>query len=519
MDALLTEVRAGGADGGTSDLATLLAPRSFAPVMLPAYLDAFAHTWPAPGADPEVALFLHGPQAAPPDVQIVWRADLGDDLGDPEAAREIVAFCPPSSLEAIAVPIGAARAWLRHAPHGDDVADVEGVTLQGSKSEPHTGRRALRWRGADNSGRVSPDELRPGDLIVVPSSYGGCDGYGWNPSRREAVDDLAFAAQLRHRGRLILRLHPALLRQQPWRPIADLLFQHHDAKAQLLDALADLDDLPEDWRRAIRRLSDPREVIDLAFPYGDPERGAILSARHRLSAAAVRDLLGEQVDDAAEPATEGDIGLFGSAPTALLEHCADVEQRARGFAERAGLPAERVEAIALAARLHDLGKAEQRFQTYLRGGDELAWLADPRLLAKSGARASLADIRRAARLARMPAGTRHECWSVRLAERHPGIDKAHDPDLVLWLIGTHHGRGRPFFPPVVDDAAEGKVMVELGDGACLEVAVDHGLTRLDSGWVERFERLNRRYGPWELARMEAILRIADHRASEQESLT
>ena len=48
----------------------------------------------------------------------------------------------------------------------------------------------------------------------------------------------------------------------------------------------------------------------------------------------------------------------------------------------------------------------------------------------------------------------------------------------------------------------------------LEAPVNHGLTRLDSGWVERFEHLKRRYGPWELARMEAILRLADHRASE-----
>jgi CRISPR-associated endonuclease/helicase Cas3 len=103
---------------------------------------------------------------------------------------------------------------------------------------------------------------------------------------------------------------------------------------------------------------------------------------------------------------------------------------------------------------------------------------------------------------------------VRLAERHPDFVGAHDPDLVLWLIGTHHGRGRPIFPPIVDEEADDNITVDLASGVRLEAPVDHGLTRLDSGWIERFERLKRRYGPWKLARMEAILRLADHRASE-----
>ncbi len=116
-----------------------------------------------------------------------------------------------------------------------------------------------------------------------------------------------------------------------------------------------------------------------------------------------------------------------------------------------------------------------------------------------------------------PEGARHECWSVRLAESHPDVNALPDDerDLVLWLVGTHHGWGRPFFPPVLDPDATGKVELEI-DGQHLSADVDHKLTPLDSGWVERFERLKRRFGPWELARLEAILRLADHRRSEME---
>ncbi len=62
----------------------------------------------------------------------------------------------------------------------------------------------------------------------------------------------------------------------------------------------------------------------------------------------------------------------------------------------------------------------------------------------------------------------------------------------------------------MDADATGKVELEI-DGQHLSADVDHKLTPLDSGWVERFERLKRRFGPWELARLEAILRLAEDR--------
>jgi CRISPR-associated endonuclease/helicase Cas3 len=119
--------------------------------------------------------------------------------------------------------------------------------------------------------------------------------------------------------------------------------------------------------------------------------------------------------------------------------------------------------------------------------------------------------------------SRHEALSVALARQHPAVMQLDedDRDLVLWLVGTHHGYGRTFFPPCDDstvDSAETKVAVEI-DGQKLTAKAGDAPLRLDQGWFERAEFLLRRYGPWELARLEAILRLADHAASADEQET
>ena len=96
-----------------------------------------------------------------------------------------------------------------------------------------------------------------------------------------------------------------------------------------------------------------------------------------------------------------------------------------------------------------------------------------------------------------------------------------DIDLVLHLVGSHHGYCRPFAPAVVDEMP---VDVTLAEHASKTFGVleftamtsNNGLHRLDSPLADRFWSLVAKYGWQELCWLEAILRLADHRASEEE---
>ena len=171
------------------NVSELTAPRAQAPTLMPAYVDLWSQTSPPPAADPEVGLFLHGTERAAPEVSIVWRSDItAVDLTDERRADKlqvILELVPPRSAEMIEVPIWAAVAWLRRwnmarAARLADMAERED-DLNVEHSE--TDRKAFRWAGSDDprTGLVSAADLRPGDVLVVPTEYGGCDAYGWAP--------------------------------------------------------------------------------------------------------------------------------------------------------------------------------------------------------------------------------------------------------------------------------------------------------------------------------------------------
>ena len=168
-----------------------------------------------------------------------------------------------------------------------------------------------------------------------------------------------------------------------------------------------------------------------------------------------------------------------SAPQSLHEHAAQVAEHARALVQRLELPKEEADALVLSARLHDDGKAAERWQNAMNaprdGGRPYAKTrggGNPRLLE----------------------GYRHEFGSLLKAEEQDLPDAARD--LILHLIAAHHGYARPIISPAGCEAGPPSALESKAGDAAL-----------------RFARLQKRYGPWGLAWREAILRAADQSAS------
>jgi CRISPR-associated endonuclease/helicase Cas3 len=170
-------------------------------------------------------------------------------------------------------------------------------------------------------------------------------------------------------------------------------------------------------------------------------------------------------------------------PQPLDEHQDWTRQRAQDIAKRLALPADLERALAIAARLHDEGKRALRWQRAFRAKGD-------RIYAKTRGPINVALLD----------GYRHEFGSLPYAARDPEVLALSDDlrDLVMHLIAAHHGNARP---AIVTTGCEDAPPSALEDRA-REIAL-------------RFVRLQRRWGPWGLAWLEALLRSADQLASKE----
>lgn len=501
-----------------------------APVLLPAYLDQWVQTSPKPAHEAEPSLFLHGARTEQPDVQVCWRADLATEK--PELWAEIVALCPPSVGECMSIPLTQFRRWMCN-EKDISTGDVEGSGAVEESDKPDTERAdractVLVWRGDKSFPADEPHRIRAGQTIVVPAATRGWESLGYVPHADGAGIDLAEQATLQARWRVVVRVHEKLLDRFPAgtsrEKLAELLKQQASEEepspdaSDVLDVMAELlapfaNDKPSDWRFYAASSLVTKTARSRFRVKEHPAGGWVFERRHPLTRNAMKGL--DHTSHVADFTSEDDSSSFTTA-VPLTTHLAGVADFARAYGRACGLPEALVSDVALAASLHDLGKADPRFQSMLRGGaPAFASGSLDGLLAKSSGAQDWRSRDRARLRSGYPDGGRHELLSLKLAaSSESALAQAHDTDLVLHLIASHHGRCRPF-APVIEDAQGCELAFEAGGHAYRHAGATEA-ERIDSGVSERFWQLVRKYGWWGLAYLEAIHRLADHRRSAYE---
>ncbi len=457
----------------------MLPEKQVAPVLVKSFIEAWSCTNPQPHPNPDVAPFLHGPKALEAaDVQVVWRKDL---QGADEHWIAALALLPPQSMEALPLPLWQVRKWLDGEEPGTAM-DIEAAEAPPTaEAKTRFQRRFVRWFGPDKS-EVLYDirKIAPGDTIVVPAEYGGTDRFGWDPKATvtDVADECSEVRANSGRGREALRIATAEVAESNGLKLGDL--EPSDLKSMFDGQYRDIsfygsDDQVPPWMIGFK----PRK-------------------RRTASAKAVDS----------DEETETDNSSL-TEPVTLADHTDHVAAKVAKFAGGCGLPGALSEIVLQAAKLHDLGKSDPRFQLMLAPTGSLLGL-----LAKGKKTTSVAEWKTRSEQSGYPKGARHEFLSVAMAEQHlwPNEDAR---DLGLYLIGTHHGHGRRLAPFWEEASIEPVTSTLYGTVQCTPAeAVRYA--RFGSGWTELVARLTRRYGWWALAYLESILRRADCVASREE---
>lgn len=189
----------------------------------------------------------------------------------------------------------------------------------------------------------------------------------------------------------------------------------------------------------------------------------------------------------------------------LDDHQNDVAERTRQIAENLGLAPEFSEALELAAKYHDEGKRDLRFQQMLSADAETG------ALAKSGNR-SVAEAYRARSRSALPKGWRHEQLSALMVAASPEKGGEHR-DLVLRIIGCSHGHGRFSFAHDADFLLKEGYLPE---GMDYEALKEQATRLFNVGyWDNLMEQTSRTYGPYATAYLEAVERAADAQISRE----
>jgi len=224
-----------------------------------------------------------------------------------------------------------------------------------------------------------------------------------------------------------------------------------------------------------------------------------------------------------------------SRPIKLARHLIDVRQEAERLCDSVDELDEQA-SVVKAARWHDVGKAHRAFKTMLLYNDDAdAANKESELWAKGavkgrsiyavcGGKGGYTERRY----------FRHELASMLVWLQHGTRDESHD--LIAYLIAAHHGKVRLGLRALPDETMpedgrrfargvwEGDRVpafefdeVQLPETELHLSIMELGDSTMGASWSTRTQRLLQRYGPFRLAWLEMLVRIADWRASARYS--
>ena len=410
---------------------------------------------------PEVQPWLRGwIDNDPPQTTLVWRKFLPVRVqGGTASEREVADFfaaAPPHLTEILEVSTDRVHKWL----------------LERAKKLAEAVGRAGAKAASDGAEDADADDSSPLDIQTVVAIKRGRSG---KDTELFTLDGLITAAKSKNDKETLkrsIRNRTLILDARMGGLSSDGLFEPKEGE------LASTPDDDDDWETVIgfrvRSIAPDAENPDAGWhkPY-------LFDLRRDGEGRPLRQLRVEKYEGAT--ATEEERSLSPKQAQKLEDHQEWAARKAGKLVDSLGLTGDIKKAIVLAARLHDEGKKSPNWQRAFSAGADGIYAKTKGPLLRS-----------------VLAGYRHEFGSLTHIERDDAFKALPNDlkDLVLHLVAAHHGRARP----VIETKG-------YADGPPSQ------LTARARDVALRFARLQKRFGPWGLAWLEAILRAADAQAS------
>ena len=446
-----------------------------APEVMQGILWEWVKTTTPPEGEAPVEPYFAGISGAQYSVSLIWRVHV------PEGGKRL--WPRATDREAMEVPLREVREALDMAETIHRLAP-DNLTIQA----------------------VAPVDLRPGDRIVLPADRGLMDEFGWNPEASNPVMDVSLPRQgLPFDAQAIQCL--CRVDVGGYIDTCERAFKaegaDQDASNNAVLALLD----------KIRAAPAPTAWEELEWSnFVHSLQPDLKQSRHSVPRlyTSDRENTWNSSDLDETSLVQDTVEAIG-----LDAHGAAVADLATRTAEKIGISPRLARVADEAGQLHDIGKADHRFQRWLKPDFDPEQDTSPKLLrAKSNTPRHLWEATRAA--AGWPHGGRHEELSARLVhiwmQQRKAAFTPQEQDLLIHLIASHHGKGRPFTMPVPDDSPA--QVSSLIDGVRVQASAN--LAVADWEQPARFHGLNQWLGPWGLSLMEAIVILADHTVSAGE---